>query len=463
MINSAIVVRNFFIVLALIFITFSLLRIPSIYESTISDISYNYANGPNGITINNEPFQYVSHEKVDFLAWDAWGYYNIKEGMYSIEESSNYAFFPLFPIIWNLSGLSPKYIVFLNYSLFVIGLLFIFSLFPNTSSLQTSINSALLLLLPLNVVYMVPYTEALFFVTLSIAFWGIVKKKPVVVFIAFFLNAATRPSGQILLMSMFVVDLVYILRTGFRTKCFIKDFLTRYLSIILGTTTVLILQKIQGSPEFFSFYTLQKEIWDLYLSWPKEFSDWSKESFSINYALVFIMVLPVLFYLVRSGLSVVVKKIDFPQYPEEDEDNSRMEFVVFLSAVFIFGMFLITFLYRHGSLNTLSRYTMCTPCFVFVVMALKKLADSDIIKPILAWLALFIISIYLLRFVPYSNAITFQWLGFGLVFFFVLLIILQRYIDTLLYKIGVGSYVFFAVIWQAYLLNMYICKGYIFL
>ncbi len=451
------------LVISSILLFFSLFQNAFIYEKSLAKFSHNYDKREDGIVDSKIPF--VKVEESNFIHWDVLAYNKLKNDLYTVPKGAanlNFAFFPLFPMIWKVSGLSAKYIGFLNYAFFTVGIIFLALSFSADFIRNSNVKYLLLILLPTNIVFLIPYSEALFFLTFSIAIWGFVKDKPAVLFIALFLNATTRSSGNIILLSMLAVDLIYFFRTRYNFEKVKKAILFRYMPILLGITSVALIQKYYGSPSFFYFFSVQKEFWELYLSWPEKIFDWSKEGFSMNYGVVFIVIVPLLIYVFRSGLSVVFRNISFPKEDGNDE-NARLEFVFFLSAIYIVANFLLTVLFRHGSINTLFRYTLSTPFFFFICIQFEKYCSINLIKKLIVNLTTLVLAIYLIKFIPYATYISYQWIGFILLYAFSFLYLLQKYSKSIFYNVCLGLYAIISVIWQAYLFNVYLSNGWIFL
>jgi hypothetical protein len=130
---------------------------PIIYHKTLAIISSNYESTGNGMKENvKKPFVKLSNENA--LQWDAVPYNILKEQGYGNHTHEYiFAFFPLFPTIWKISALSPVGILFLNFLMYVAGMLLLIRLFK-----KDFITTLLLLSLPCIVIFFIPYTEATF-------------------------------------------------------------------------------------------------------------------------------------------------------------------------------------------------------------------------------------------------------------------------------------------------------------
>ena len=452
------------LIISSVLLAFSFFQNEVIYNNSLGQISHNYTNDGDQIFPQVKSFESITEDK--FIHWDVLAYHKLKNDLYLTKgdyPKLNFAFFPLFPIIWKMTGLSEKYIGFLNYGFFILGVVFL-GLALAEKPFETSKTEYLILcLLPTNCVFFIPYSEALFFLTFSIAIWAFIKDYKIWLFLALFLNATSRSSGNIILLSMLAVDSVYFFKNGFDVVKIKKAVLYRYLPIVLGIILVGLIQMYYGSPSFFYFFSVQKEFWGLYLSWPGEISDWSKEGFALNYGTVFLVVLPTLLYVTKNGFAIFVKSIDFPQANQSDETSSKKEFLFFVSSVYILANFLITIFFRHGSINTLFRYAIATPFFFFVCLMFDQIIQLSLKKKILFLVSTLILAIFFLSYIPFASNVDFQWVGFFLLYWFGFLFLLKEYRKFIVYKIGLVVYCIMSVIWQAYLLNVYLSDGWIFL
>lgn len=139
------------------------------------------------------------------LNWDAKWYYTIVHYgyEYSLEGYSNSGFFILFPLIWKLLGLTQWGVCLMNITLFSAG----FALFARIYKLRTS-DMLLWLTFPSIYIAFLPYSEALFVFLSVLAFWGIVKDKKAIVWVALFLLSLTRPVTVILTPAFFIAELL---------------------------------------------------------------------------------------------------------------------------------------------------------------------------------------------------------------------------------------------------------------
>ena len=121
------------LLLLLIIMFYALFQQERIYRSTMVFINENYRNDEGRIYKSKVPYEKFSSDKM--FRWDAAHYRRIKESGYkfSSEEGGDFifAFFPLFPLAWRLSGLTAVQISLINYLLWITSLIMLTRLLMN--------------------------------------------------------------------------------------------------------------------------------------------------------------------------------------------------------------------------------------------------------------------------------------------------------------------------------------------
>lgn len=140
------------------------------------------------ITNSNKPFEKITSEKM--TVWDGSHYNFIKEEMYS--DIKNFAYYPLFPLFWKATGLSTLGISLLNIFLFALGMWVMFKIFADNLSWK---HLLFLLCVPYMVIFMMPYSEALYFVFIALGLYGILKEKYWFYFFGFIFASMTKSSS----------------------------------------------------------------------------------------------------------------------------------------------------------------------------------------------------------------------------------------------------------------------------
>ena len=301
------------------------------------------------ITNSNKPFEKITSEKM--TVWDGSHYNFIKEEMYS--DIKNFAYYPLFPLFWKATGLSTLGISLLNIFLFALGMWVMFKIFKNNLSWK---HLLLLLCVPYMVIFMMPYSEALYFLFIALGLYGILKEKYWFYFFGFLLASMTKSSSLLFVILFLCLEGLYALNHR-SISLFFKRFLKAVFPVALGMFLVMLFQWIMGAPSFFQSIISQK-YWGKSLSLPQlPFSFWSNESRSITVPFLCLYFLPMLVVLARE----VVVALKSKQRIEFD----NWKYVRLICIVFLVGNVFTALFTQHGGLYSLARYLLATPFFVF--------------------------------------------------------------------------------------------------
>jgi hypothetical protein len=439
---------------------FTLLQDDQIYNSTIGRISNNYVYTGNWDKhqIVEEKVAYTELCTENLEYWDAMIYNEIKNDMYEPtngEENQKPAFFPLFPMIWKISGLDSMGIMLLNYIFFAAGLFILFQLFVDPK--ETAYYLTFCLVFPSSVIFMIPYSEACFFLLFSIAAYGAVKKNYLLYFIGILLMAMTRPAGLFAGIAILAADLCISVRDRKKTGELVISALKKIFPFIVGFLSALFIEFLY-TEDFFSLFEAQKS-WGGHFSLPTKISDWSIEGFGITTFSVFFISIPCLIFTMYLLYSSAGKRPSSPK-----EEGREADFIFYTSVFYVAGMFLFLLFYSGGNLYSYSRLTLATPFFFCIVLALKR--KIEMLKPGKAALGFLsaagIMTIVLLRIDFGKPLLSYKYTGLYLALALSLLILVRLFYNDK--RIG---YVFFpiafiAVLWQTYLLNMLLSDAWIF-
>lgn len=153
---------------------FALLQNKVVYNA-VSGVEKTYRveraeDGSKLVTREKRPFNRIENEQL--LQWDADIYRLMSQHLYDPEYvwPGYVAFFPLFPMVWRLTGLSPIGICLLNFVLFVAGRLVLIAA-TNKAADNYQQRFAVLLCMPFLVIFLIPYSEALFFLCISVGLY----------------------------------------------------------------------------------------------------------------------------------------------------------------------------------------------------------------------------------------------------------------------------------------------------
>ncbi|MCB0397470.1 MAG: hypothetical protein KDD36_12495 [Flavobacteriales bacterium] len=395
-----------------------------------------------------------------------WYYMLIREADYDVNTTVGdyiFAFFPLFPLVWKLSLLPITWVPLLNYVLFVTSLFLLFQShsWNRMSSAHNRILFLIALTLPTIASFLMPYTEAVFAVTLAVALIGMMKGKYRMYFTGALLAAATRPSGTLIIGALFVLDLIR--NHKLPLTILLREYLKKALPFALGTLLVGIYQHMVGSGSIFTFMDVQKG-WGTKLAVPHDIRDWSHESFGMTMAVIFFIMPAVLFVMYQLLLKLKNKGNDLPvrelfTAPHEE----RKQYVFQFSAVYLGVMCLFAILFNGGNMHSIYRYICCTPFFyVFLLHGEKQLEQipTKLTPPVFSILLL--LGILFLSLVPYSTYWTFSDLGFFLLAGSVLLMITaRRFAQRKLYLGLLATHIFFSALWTTWIFNMLLSDAWI--
>lgn len=455
--KNILTIASFFAAFWLIFL---LLQNETIHKITFGKISDTWVDSVDGKKLVNAPFKKLTNE--NYVQWDGVHYHTIKNTGYDIEKANGdyiFAFFPLYPLIWNISGLPPIGMIFINYLLFGIALLILYKIFGTNKSLLRNTPLLIAFSIPTLVVFLIPYTESTFLLAGAIGLYGLTKKKYWIYFVGFFLCALTRPTYTFLMLSLIGAEVFFLLGHK-QILSTIKSTFFKLLPLGLGTLTVSIVHKSYSGGGFFKFVEVQK-YWDHVLSIPHGIRDWSHEGFGMSLGIIFIFAIPlfaILLLLFYNQLVGSIKKSMVSIF-----DNTPNNYIQVLSIFYIVGIFLFILLFQGGSLNGLSRYVLCTPFFFSLLFfSFNYISKIDASYRFFFFITLSLFSVFSLGLIDYSTQWNFSDTGMFLTIALFFFWLFQDLSQSKIYKVGLYSTVFVNVVWTAYLFNTYISNGWIF-
>lgn len=452
------------LILLTFFVLFFAFQNKIIYKNTLGKISDNYTVEEGNIVSKNIPYLKIKNE--DLLNWDAAHYSRIKENGYLItknEEMFLYAFFPLFSYIWRYTFLSNIGVCILNYFMLSISLIILFSLFENEYNTKKEKNLRFILAFcsPLLVVYLIPYTEATFILTLSIAIYGLVKNKYLLYFIGMFAAAMTRSAITILLLSFIFTTFLYVVKYK-NLKFLIFDFLKKIIPAFAGTLAVCIIQLLNGSKKLLIYIDAIKT-WNNKLQIPHNITDWSHESFGILIGILCLIIPLMLMYLLFVLAKNLKSKEKIETVKNIDNENFNKEYIFNFSIIYTLGVFLSILLFKGGCMNGIPRYVLCSPFFYILLFHLpKKIENIKTEITLMFFGVLSLIGIFFLGMIPYSTYWNFADTGF---FIFILMLFVTVFLQKTPNKIQlifVVSILILNLIWSSYLFNVFCSDGWIF-
>ncbi len=434
-----------------------LLQNRAVYNNLASPFlqNYYYENG----SLKQGKVPYVSYSDTGMLHWDAFLYLQIRDNGYNTEAAGGdyiFAFFPLFPLVWKLSNLSPTGIALLNYLLFILSLIMLFRWLPVKIKGYATPVFLLCLCSPMLVVFLIPYSEGVFMFTATIALWAMYRKKRLLYFIAGLLMSVSRSSVTILLMALCCTELYFFLQHR-NLKHAINSLFQHAMPLLIGMSAVSLIQLTWGSGSLFKFLEVQR-YWGFQLGVPGRLRDWSHEQFGINLSVLILLIPLSLAYLLRNTMRSLFSPVSVTINPQIKE--SHKEYLFVLSMAYLNGMALAILLFRGGSLNGISRFVLCSPFFYIVL-----LTGSEKAFMVPVWirrgmfLLFFAFAVYALSVIDYSKVWNFSDMGFLLLFFQLCFFIS----DGLFQKSWlVALYILLSLLWSTYLFNMFLTNAWIF-
>lgn len=451
-----------FIYLALFFGIYTAFTKDSVYHATLGHVIKPYKGFDKDLAGGkrvDEP--YVPMEKERLQNWDARTYYQI--GEYGYYKYYTTAFFPLFPWLFKLTGFSLL-IIGINFLLFSLSLLYLFKHIGSKALKDNTPAFLLLISLPPAFVFLIPYSEALFFFCFTLFIAGFLKGNKYLLFTGLLLAATTRPIVTIVLLSVLSVEFIRLLYTR-STKATVNSLLLFLTPMLAGTFIAAYVQYLYTG-SFFNFITVQEKEWQHYFRLPTKISDWSEEGHTLNVFTFLFVVLPVIRYCItifisackKQGQLFVGKKILSATVAE------KTTYLSILSAAYIVGSFLFILFFQGGSLNGLFRYILCTPFFyVLVIAGLNKVQAYSIAdkKVLLKWLGLF--SALFLIWIGVFNQRLINMVEFSFVFLVVVSVLLIY--SNLFFRraiiISVIILAFLGLVYQTYLFNSFLANSWI--
>lgn len=371
--------------------------------------------------------------------------------MYKIEDDCygkvRAAFFPAFPLIWKLTGLSPPSMGFLNFILFSFALAMLLAFFSSRAFSQKSIIYLVLLSLPSSIIFQMPYTESLFFISMVIGCIGIWKDKYWLYFVGFMLMAMVRPATIFVLFAIGLTDLVRSIQNRSSLADLLKYLILKGLPFLIGYVLAFGIQ-------FYSAKNLSAFL-DAHTFWagtaPENWQivDWSVEGFAMNAFTIFFVAIPATIASIRFLFADL---------------SEKKNFLMSISILYLVGIFVFTLITSGGNLHSFFRFELASPCFFIAAVLLLERKRSSLYKGLLKFIALPLLGLIIFfALIEYGGSpYRFEYAGtLMLILGFTYLIIQTRLSAvtrfSLLALLLVGN-----IIFGNYLLNMYLSNVWIF-
>lgn len=275
----------------------------------------------------------------NLLNWDAEHYAFIAQSGY---DQLRTAFFPLFPIIWNLTNLSALGITILN------GGLFIFAFAALAREYQPRLHELLLIAaVPTFIFYFLPYSESFFFMGSTIILLGYRKNMLPALFAGFLICSLSRPAVAVFLPAIVLTEFLTYSKGD-------KSILRGTFSIAglaIGLVIALVIQRLQVG-EWLTFFQVQAEHWDNSLQVPElPLRSWAGLWITVLDGTALFVSLIAGYGLLKFILAAKSLRI-------------TTERSLVFSLFYLLGIGLLVLLFRGGALFSLNRFVFATAFFV---------------------------------------------------------------------------------------------------
>ncbi|MFK8038410.1 MAG: hypothetical protein AB8B74_08980 [Crocinitomicaceae bacterium] len=442
---------------------FKLFQNEQVYNSTLGKVSKNYerTGSWNKYKVKKVSKPYVEINHNNLLWWDASIYHCISERMYKKEKDCHgnvrAAFFPLFPSLWKITNSSAFQIVLINYSLYAIGLMLLFFLLSKSTSYDKTIQFALLLTLPTSIIFIIPYTEAMFLFCMAIAAAGIIRNRYYLYFTGALLTAMVRPATIFVLFAILAVELLTACRHR-NLKQFLKDSFAKALPFGLGYSLAIIIQYISSGS--WTAFSDSHAYWSGGVQKIGAIVDWSIEGFGMNVFAIIVISIPALVFGLYILVSTLTKSFTFLDTIKENKSN----YLFLVSAFYITGLLIFTLITSKGNLHSYFRFTLTSPLFYMGVILLLGYIKRTRFRYlfIIYSIALSLMILFLYN-VPYGGVrFTFSYLGMYLLIITTAYLIFRKWIPKILDIAMLVVLVSASTVWTTFLFNSYLSNGWIF-
>ena len=424
------------------------------YDVTLND------DGSKEVSFTKRPFNKVENQSL--LHWDAFMYHELAQYLYdpSILWVGYFAFFPLFPLLWRATQLSPIGICLLNYILFGVGLLLLLKVFQqkyHTTTRHLIITCMLLLCMPYMVVFLIPYSEALFFVCIAIGLYGLLKERYWLYFLGFTLGCTTRAASNILLVAWVIADILAALYTRQSFKLFVRSIALHLAPIVTGVAAVMLFQHFRGAEHWFE-YVLAQQHWGKELSlptWP--LTDWSTESKCVTQPLLYILFVPALAWLAATLIMGIRLRFGKPDGAlDASADVSPWSLVRILSVLFLVGNIVLALFTQKGCMYSQARLLTCTPFFFFLMIDIYHNPRVGFWRWVTV--AFIVLAAIMCRMMLFRLAT----IGCALTILLTVLVFFGRSMNRHIRHILLGLTWALNIFWTAYLFNCFLSNSWIF-
>jgi hypothetical protein len=285
----------------------------------------------------------------DFIVWDAEHVEIIRNSGYDFPRS---AFFPLFPLLWKLSGINAMGISIFNSVIFGVSAGWIAYKFR-----LRLFEFLLLLSLPSLLFMTLPYAEAIMFFlgTLYLVFMS--KKMFLPELVCLFLMTLSKPTATVLIPTIILAE-VFLRQEG---RVDLRRILYSVSVILIATCCALYVQWIDTGD--WTYFFQSQQAWGNYFRLPRlPLDTWNhNEVIWLDFASLLICVIAGIVLFSAFINKSLLKKVD----------KSTVYALFYLTGT---GMFVL--LFRGGDLFSLNRFVIATPYLFFAIHGLKSIVHD---------------------------------------------------------------------------------------
>jgi hypothetical protein len=430
---------------------FGLLQSPGFYNSFFAGFMPTYEIQNNQITVVQKPFTAIN-EKSFVENMDAYHYSCIKNNLYNYDPNdevsrSNFAFFPMFPLLWKFSFFSGREIGIVNFLLHLASIVVLVFVFCRNAPI---IGTLCVLALPTLTVFLIPYSEALFMLSVSVALLGWKQNNKMLYVFGLVIASTTRPVFILLIASCITVE-IYFWLCDRNKKIDFKHIALTISAILGGTFLVTLFQQVYHHGSLLTFIDAQKH-WGTFLQTPKTIVDWSNEGYGMN-------VWAMLFCFLIGGVVLVGKLMN-----RKKEDFKQFDYWYYFSWVYMmFAVVFVLFL-QGGCLHSLYRYTLCTPFFYIILFQhINASVKPSLLKSVIVFFGFIACCLVFIKNAGYDGDWNFSKTGFILLSLNLLFFLFMKQLSNTQKYVGFSVLILGGIFWNGYLLNMFLAKAWIFL
>ena len=317
----------------------------------------------------------------------------------------------------------------------------------------------MLLSMPYMVIFLIPYSEALFFVCIALGLYGLLKERYWLYFVGFTLGCMTRAAGSILLVAWVMADVLGALHTRRALKLLLRDIALHVAPIVTGVAAVMLFQHYRGAEHWFEFI-LAQQYWGKELSlptWP--LTDWSDESKCVTQPLLFVLFVPALAWLgtkLIDGIRVRLGKKDVPQDAAGSTSCYLWSLVRMLSVLFFVGNIVLALFTQKGCMYSQARLLTCTPFFFFLMIDIYHTPRVGFWRWVVA------VFVVVAAILCSDMILRLDTLGCGLTLLLAVLVLFGRVLNRHLRHVLLCLMLVLNIFWTAYLFNCFLSCGWIF-